>query len=81
MGGGCQGFKYGVTWMEPMRMMSNSAHLLEPCPPLECAFVYIDEKSYRFLENATFDFAPFKGFTFDNPKATSSCGCGESVSF
>lgn len=88
MGGGCQGFKYGVTWMDPMSAFTNDNHLLEPAPVLvdgvwtrRKAWIFIDHKSYKFMDQATLNFSPFKGFTFDNPKAISSCGCGESVSF
>jgi iron-sulfur cluster assembly accessory protein len=77
IGGGCQGFKYCVAWMEPMLMMSNSAHLYEKFG----VNVYIDERSYEFLDQTTLDYDPFKGFIFNNPKAISSCGCGGSVTF
>jgi Fe-S cluster assembly iron-binding protein IscA len=45
------------------------------------AWIFVDHKSYKFVGDMTLDFKPLKGFIFDNPKATSSCGCGKSVSF
>lgn len=88
IGGGCQGFQYAVTWMEPLAAFTNDNRLLEP-PPVQVdgewvrrkAYVFIDPKSYKLLSDATLDHSPFKGFTFDNPRAKSSCGCGKSVSF
>ncbi len=28
MGGGCNGFQYGMTWMEPLLAFTNDNHLL-----------------------------------------------------
>ncbi len=43
--------------------------------------MFIDHKSYGFVSDMTLDFKPLKGFIFENPKVTSSCGCGKSVGF
>ena len=43
--------------------------------------VVVDVKSYLFLNGATLDYVIEGlggGFTFDNPNAKSSCGCGTS---
>jgi iron-sulfur cluster assembly accessory protein len=87
-GGGCNGFQYYMGWMDPMPAITGDTHLLEP-PPVEVdgkwvfrkATVHVDRKSYKFVEKMTLDFQPLKGFIFDNPQATASCGCGKSVSF
>ena len=43
--------------------------------------VFIDKKSYVFLAGTQLDFSDGlngKGFVFENPNATRSCGCGNS---
>jgi iron-sulfur cluster assembly protein len=88
MAGGCNGFQYGMTWMDPLPAFTNDNHLLEP-PPVQVdgkwqfrkAYVFVDPKSYKLVDQLTLDFDPLKGFIFNNPKATSSCGCGKSAGF
>lgn len=87
-GGGCNGFQYLMQWMSPMPAITGNTHLLEP-PPVQVdgewkfrkAWIYVDDKSYEFVKDMTLDFNPLKGWIFDNPKATGTCGCGKSVSF
>jgi iron-sulfur cluster assembly accessory protein len=87
-GGGCNGFQYYMGWMDPMIAFTNDNHLLEP-PPVQVdgqwvfrkAWIFVDPKSYKLVGEMTLDFKPLKGFIFDNPKVTSSCGCGKSISF
>jgi iron-sulfur cluster assembly protein len=46
--------------------------------------ICIDKKSYLFLNGMEVDYeeTPFKsGIKLNNPAATRTCGCGESVSF
>lgn len=79
-GGGCTGFTYMFEWSD-----------LEPRPEDQVlAFddnqvrVFIDPKSYVFLDGSTLDFATTlmaRGFKWVNPNAKGSCGCGESVQF
>jgi iron-sulfur cluster assembly protein len=80
-GGGCNGFQYYMGWMDPMLAITNDNHLLEPAWVGERPKIFVDPKSYKYVKTMTLDFSQFKGFIFDNPKATSSCGCGKSVSF
>jgi iron-sulfur cluster assembly protein len=43
--------------------------------------VVVDKKSALYLDGTTVDFhdgIDRRGFTFDNPNATKSCGCGSS---
>ncbi len=45
--------------------------------------VVVDKKSELFLDGTTVDFydgLEKRGFTFDNPNAVKSCGCGSSFS-
>jgi iron-sulfur cluster assembly protein len=46
--------------------------------------VVCDPKSYLYLENTVIDYKDEgvlkRGFVFNNPNATSSCGCGSSFS-
>ena len=45
--------------------------------------VICDPKSYLYLNGTTIDFKDElmgRGFVFNNPNATSSCGCGSSFS-
>jgi iron-sulfur cluster assembly protein len=49
----------------------------------EGARLFIDPKSYRFIDGTTLDYDTSlvsKGFIFNNPNAKSSCGCGTSFS-
>ena len=46
--------------------------------------ICIDKKSYFFLNGMEIDYeeTPFKsGIKLNNPAATSTCGCGESIAF
>jgi iron-sulfur cluster assembly protein len=45
--------------------------------------VAVDKKSLLFLDGTTVDFyegLERRGFTFENPNAVKSCGCGSSFS-
>ena len=45
--------------------------------------VVVDKKSALYLDGTTVDFydgLEKRGFTFDNPNAVKSCGCGSSFS-
>jgi iron-sulfur cluster assembly protein len=75
-GGGCSGFKYALK--------------LEENPESEDQFVdygdvrlLIDNNSAGLLNGVTVDFVEGmegSGFTFANPNASGSCGCGKSFS-
>lgn len=75
-GGGCSGFSYVLGFDEQARetdVVVNSNGIR----------VFIDEKSLPYLSGATLDFQDGlsgKGFTFENPNATRTCGCGHSFS-
>ncbi|MDT8854293.1 iron-sulfur cluster assembly accessory protein [Paracoccaceae bacterium Fryx2] len=72
--GGCAGLKYGMA-LEPTRAPDDTV--------IETAgvTVLVDPDSQAHLEGATIDFVSTlegAGFVFENPNATSSCGCGKS---
>ena len=78
-GGGCSGFKYQIDFIEPPQDESLY-HVIEK----QGLRVLCDKKSYIFLIGTEIDYEETimsSGFTFNSPKATRSCGCGESVGF
>lgn len=76
-GGGCSGFQYSLgfdTEMDEVKDLSTEQHGIR---------VTVDKKSDLFLDGTTIDFydgLEKRGFTFDNPNAVKSCGCGSSFS-
>lgn len=83
-GGGCSGFSYILDLTETMKdddqeweytfdIEGNKVDVRVICDP----------KSYLYLNGTTVDFKDEvmgRGFVFDNPNASSSCGCGSSFS-
>ena len=81
-GGGCSGFSYILDltettkegdqeWEYTFDIEGNSVGVRVICDP----------KSYLYLNGTTVDFKDEvmgRGFIFDNPNASSSCGCGSS---
>ena len=75
-GGGCSGFSYSLDVTEAKRQEDESwdQHGVE---------VICDPRSHVYLDGTTVDFKDElmgRGFVFNNPNATSSCGCGSSFS-
>ena len=76
-GGGCSGFSYSLGFddkVDEMNDVITTQHGLR---------VAVDRKSAMFLDGTTVDFydgIERRGFTFDNPNAKKSCGCGTSFS-
>jgi iron-sulfur cluster assembly accessory protein len=76
-GGGCSGFQYDMSLHEAP---------LEGDAIIECGNglqVFIDAASVPLIQGCTVDFVDSmagSGFTFTNPNATASCGCGKSFS-
>ncbi|NBS31233.1 MAG: iron-sulfur cluster assembly accessory protein [Planctomycetia bacterium] len=74
-GGGCSGFQYSLgfdTQWDPKADSKSEQHGVA---------VVVDKKSDLFLDGTTLDFhegIDKRGFTFNNPNATKSCGCGSS---
>jgi iron-sulfur cluster assembly protein len=83
-GGGCSGFSYLLDLTEKQR---ETDEVWDFSFELESEQVTIrvvcDPKSYLYLNGTTIDFKDEmmgRGFVFNNPNATSSCGCGSSFS-
>ncbi len=75
-GGGCSGLSYFLTIDKEARPDDNI---------LECngVKVYLDPKSALYLAGTELDFTDGlqgTGFTFNNPNAQRTCGCGSSFS-
>jgi iron-sulfur cluster assembly protein len=74
-GGGCSGFSYSLGFDKAFDDKADSKFQLHD---LE---VVVDKKSALFLDGTTLDFydgLEKRGFTFDNPNAVKTCGCGSS---
>lgn len=73
-GGGCSGMSYTLGYDATPR---ENDRVLEA----EGVRIFIDTKSMFYLMGITLDFSDGlmgKGFTFNNPNATKTCGCGSS---
>ena len=75
--GGCSGYEYVFGW----ERAPKDTDLLFEGPG--GAKVYVDPRSLRVLDGTTLDYDTSllsRGFVFNNPNATSVCGCGASFS-
>ncbi|MEK7250395.1 MAG: iron-sulfur cluster assembly accessory protein [Bacteroidota bacterium] len=73
-GGGCSGMTYVLAFDESPK---ENDRILEQFG----IQVFVDPKSLFFLSGTVLDFSDGlngKGFVFNNPQATKSCGCGQS---
>ena len=74
-GGGCSGLTYTLDFAEGAE--DNDKVFKGP----NGVELYVDRKSYLFLHGTTLDYSGGlngKGFEFNNPNATATCGCGSS---
>lgn len=74
-GGGCSGFSYALGFAKDYDEAVDSKYEFHGVP------VVVDKKSALYLDGTTVDFyegIDRRGFTFDNPNAVKSCGCGSS---
>lgn len=72
-GGGCSGFQYNLALDDP----KEKDKIFEQFGMK----VYVDPKSHIYLEGTEIDYIDGlmgAGFTFKNPKAKGTCGCGSS---
>jgi len=72
--GGCSGLSYKLDFIKDM---PEGDKLIED----NDVRILIDKKSLLYLAGTVLDFSGGlngKGFTFNNPNATRTCGCGES---
>ena len=75
-GGGCSGFKYGLTFDE---LTSEDDTVLEK----NGVKLLVDPMSFQYLAGAEIDYqenAEGAQFVIRNPGAASTCGCGSSFS-
>lgn len=76
VGGGCSGMSYKLEFQK------------EPAPndkvfEQDGVKVFVDPKSFLYIKGLTLDYSGGlngTGFTFSNPNAAKSCGCGTSFS-
>jgi iron-sulfur cluster assembly protein len=74
-GGGCSGLSYKIEFSDK----KEKDNVLD----FNGIKVLIDPKSVIYLKGIVLDFKDGlngKGFSFDNPNAKNTCGCGESFS-
>ncbi len=74
-GGGCSGFSYSLGFDTQFDAAADSVKEQHGIK------VVVDKKSDLFLDGTTLDFHDAidkRGFTFNNPHAKKSCGCGSS---
>ena len=74
-GGGCSGFMYKLAFDEKYDENADSRF------DQHGVALVVDKKSALYLDGTTVDFyegLDKRGFTFENPNAVKSCGCGSS---
>lgn len=74
-GGGCSGLSYNLEFTDE----EDGDTVIE----FDDFKVFLDRKSTIYLSGITLDFKAGlqgRGFVFQNPQATNTCGCGESFS-
>ena len=75
VGGGCSGLQYKIEFSD----QKDKDNIIE----MRGIRILIDPKSSIYLKDVVLDFKDGlngKGFVFENPNATNTCGCGESFS-
>lgn len=75
-GGGCSGLMYSLEFDSELSPHDKEFEI-------DGVKVVVDRKSYLYLNGTTLDYVTqglTGGFTFLNPQAKSSCGCGTSFS-
>ena len=74
-GGGCSGFEYRLGFDENVDEQTDSVREFHGIR------VAVDKKSELYLDGTEIDFhngIDKRGFVFNNPNATKTCGCGSS---
>jgi iron-sulfur cluster assembly protein len=73
-GGGCSGLSYSLEFDTELAKLDKQFEI-------DGVKVVVDARSYLYLNGATLDYVKqglTSGFTFVNPQAKSTCGCGTS---
>ncbi len=74
-GGGCRGFEYKLGFDENVDEQSDVVR------EIHGVRVAVDKKSSLYLDGTEIDYhsgIEKRGFVFNNPNATKTCGCGSS---
>ncbi len=74
-GGGCSGFQYALGFDASFDAAKDAKY------DQHGVSMVVDKKSALYLDGTTIDFfegLEKRGFTFENPNATKTCGCGSS---
>lgn len=74
VGGGCSGFQYQMR-------LENEPTAEDLILEKDGLKIFLDPRSALYLDGVTIDYVESlegTGFKFHNPKATGTCGCGES---
>ena len=74
-GGGCSGFEYNLGFDDQVDAQGDDVS------EIHGVRIAVDKKSLPYLDATEIDFhegLDKRGFTFNNPNAKSSCGCGSS---
>ena len=75
-GGGCSGFSYILDLTNNMKdndqLVSEEDNIKVICDPQ--SLIYLNGTSIDFRDEVM-----GRGFVFENPNATASCGCGSSI--
>jgi len=80
-GGGCSGLSYSLELCDAEKDPTDEKK--DKVFEFPEVTAVVDTKSYLYINGSTLDYAEeglTGGFTFINPKAKSSCGCGHSFS-
>lgn len=79
-GGGCSGFQYTLDITDEDSVTESDERFEHSGGKVT---VIIDSKSNLYMDGTTIDFKDEmmgRGFVFNNPNASTSCGCGQSFS-
>ena len=79
VGGGCSGYSYALDFAD----IAEDVDEEDLCLDFSGLSVYIDPHSAQLLGPTEIDYIETlqkKGFVFNNPNATRTCGCGSSFS-
>lgn len=78
-GGGCAGFTYDLSFYSGKFDNDDEKFVSHG------VMIVVDQVSLQYLDGCVIDYVEdplgMSGFKFVNPRATGSCGCGNSVSF
>ncbi len=76
VGGGCSGLSYKLEFQKEPQPTDKVFEMNE-------VKIFVDPKSFLYIKGLTLDYSGGlngTGFTFSNPNASKSCGCGTSFS-